>query len=69
MNYGPHIKIWAYGLAIGLLLGGFVGYKQAYTNILKDCQIVGMFRIGDAPLSCTYHLVDIPSLPKEKEKK
>ena len=34
---------------------------------------MGMFRYGDAPMSCTYHLVNMPteqvSEPKPKEKK
>lgn len=32
---------------------------------------MGMFRYGDAPISCTYHLVNMPvydSIPIEKPK-
>jgi hypothetical protein len=66
------IKRWVWvfssGLAIGILLGG----QSAYWSIIKDCKIMGMFRYGDAPLSCTYHLVNIPMqtpTPEPKEKK
>jgi len=68
------IKRWVWvfssGLAIGLLLGG----QSTYWSIIKDCKVMGMFRYGDAPISCTYHLVSMPfyeqtaDLPKEKKK-
>lgn len=47
--------VFSSGLAIGIVLGG----QTAYWSIIKDCKILGMFRYGDAPISCTYHLTEI----------
>jgi hypothetical protein len=61
------IWIFSTGLAFGLILGT----QSAYFSIIKDCKVMGMFRYGDAPMSCTYHLVDMPvydSIPVEKPK-
>jgi hypothetical protein len=63
--------VWVFssGLAIGIILGG----QTAYWSIIKDCKVMGMFRYGDAPMSCTYHLVNMPvydsTVDKPKEKK
>jgi hypothetical protein len=69
-------KRWVWVFASGLALGLLIGTQSAYFSIIKDCQVMGMFRYGDAPMSCTYHLVNVPvydSLPqpevKPKEKK
>lgn len=69
------IKRWMWVFATGLALGIVVGSWSAYSAIIKDCQVMGMFRYGDAPMSCTYHLVNIPvydptpvDKPKEKKK-
>jgi len=61
------IWIFSTGLAVGLILGT----QSAYYSIIKDCKVMGMFRYGDAPMSCTYHLVTIPvydSIPMDKPK-
>lgn len=65
------IKQWSYVFGAGLLLGVSVGTFTTYWSIIKDCQVMGMFRYGDAPMSCTYHLINVPvyNEPKEVKKK
>jgi len=55
------IKQWVLIFSIGLAIGIIVGGQTTYLSILKDCKIMGMFRHGDAPISCTYHLITTPS--------
>lgn len=65
------IKRWVWVYSIGLAVGLILGQQSTYYSIIKDCKIMGMFRYGDAPMSCTYHLVDMPvydSIPAEKPK-
>ena len=69
------IKRWVWVFSSGLALGLLLGTQSAYWSIIKDCKVMGMFRYGDAPLSCTYHLTILPmqdsipiELPKEKKK-
>lgn len=67
----PNIKRWAWVSGVSLVVGIFIGTQSAYYSIIKDCKVMGMFRYGDAPMSCTYHLVNIPvydSIPVEKPK-
>lgn len=47
--------VFGCGLALGIVLGG----QTTYWSIVKDCQVLGMFRLGDSPVSCTYHLVEV----------
>lgn len=63
------IKRWVWVFATGLALGLILGTQSAYWGIIKDCKVMGMFRYGDAPLSCTYHLVNVPTQPVEPEAK
>ena len=69
------VKRWVWVFSSGLAVGLILGTQSAYFSIVKDCKTMGMFRVGDAPLSCTYHLVNMPSYnivdtePKSKEKK
>ena len=69
----PIIKKWAWVSGASLVIGIFIGTQSAYYSIIKDCKILGMFRHGDAPMSCTYHLVTIPtyqeSIKDDKKKK
>ena len=69
------IKRWIWVFSTGLAFGIIIGGQTAYWSIIKDCKVMGMFRYGDAPMSCTYHLVTIPMQqaepevkPKEKKK-
>ena len=68
------IKRWVWVFSLGLAFGIILGTQSVYFSIIKDCKIMGMFRYGDAPISCTYHLLYLPvydSIPeiKPKEKK
>lgn len=65
------IKRWVWVFSSGLAIGLLLGTQSAYFSIIKDCKVMGMFRYGDAPMSCTYHLVTMPTEPeaKPKEKK
>lgn len=68
----PTIKKWAWVAGSSLVIGILIGTQSAYYSIIKDCKVMGMFRYGDAPMSCTYHLVNMPvydSIPQEKPKK
>ena len=67
------VKRWVWVFSTGLAVGLLLGTQSAYWGIIKDCKVMGMFRYGDAPMSCTYHLVTIPTpqpeeKPKEKKK-
>jgi hypothetical protein len=65
------VKRWVWVFSTGLALGLILGTQSAYFSIVKDCKIMGMFRYGDAPMSCTYHLVTMPvydSIPMDKPK-
>lgn len=65
------IKRWVWVFSSGLAIGLVLGTQSAYFSIIKDCKVMGMFRYGDAPMSCTYHLVTMPvydSIPVEKPK-
>ena len=65
------IKRWVWVFSTGLAFGIVLGSWSAYSSIIKDCKVMGMFRYGDAPMSCTYHLVTMPvydSIPMEKPK-
>jgi hypothetical protein len=67
----PTIKRWAWVSGISLAIGLILGQQSAYWSIIQDCKIMGMFRYGSAPMSCTYHLVNLPvydSIPVEKPK-
>lgn len=63
------IRKWILIFSIGLAIGIILGSQTTYLSILKDCKVMGMFRHGDAPISCTYHLIDIPVYSESKEKK
>jgi len=64
------VKRWVWVFSSGLAVGLILGTQSAYFSIIKDCKVMGMFRYGDAPMSCTYHLVNIPYTPEPtKEKK
>jgi len=68
----PTIKKWAWVAGSSLAIGILIGSQSTYYSIVKDCKILGMFRYGEMPMSCTYHLVNIPvydSIPQEKPKK
>ena len=67
----PIIKRWAWVAGSSLAIGIFIGGQTAYWSIIKDCKIMGMFRYGDAPMSCTYHLVTVPTYqePVKEDKK
>ena len=65
------VKRWVWVFSTGLALGLILGTQSAYFSIVKDCKVMGMFRYGDAPMSCTYHLISIPvydSIPMDKPK-
>lgn len=65
------IKRWIWVFSTGLAIGLVLGQQSTYWSIIKDCKVMGMFRYGDAPMSCTYHLVNMPvydSIPEEKFK-
>jgi hypothetical protein len=61
------IKRWVWVFASGLAIGLILGTQSAYISIIKDCKIMGMFRYGDAPISCTYHLVNMPFYNQQPE--
>lgn len=65
----PIIKKWAWVSGASLVIGIVIGGQSAYWSIIKDCKVMGMFRYGDAPMSCTYHLVTIPVEPIKEDKK
>lgn len=69
----PTIKRWAWVSGLSLVIGIIIGTQSAYYSIIKDCKILGMFRYGDSPMSCTYHLVTIPAyqepIKDDKKKK
>ena len=67
----PTIKRWAWVSGCSLIIGILIGTQSAYYSIIKDCKVMGMFRYGDAPMSCTYHLVTIPEYkePVKEDKK
>lgn len=65
----PTIKKWAWIAGSSLVIGIFIGTQSAYYSIIKDCKIMGMFRYGDAPMSCTYHLATLPEKEPIKEDK
>jgi hypothetical protein len=45
-------KIWGVAFLIGAMLGMLV-QQQIYIHTLqKDCEILGLFRIGDTPYHC-----------------
>ena len=57
----PSIKKWAWVAGCSLAFGILIGTQSAYYSIIQDCKVMGMFRYGSAPMSCTYHLVTIPT--------
>lgn len=68
-------KQWVWAFSVGLAIGLFFGSDFTKGSIIQDCKIVGAFRVNNAPITCTYHLVDLPSYreesvdkPKEKKK-
>jgi uncharacterized membrane protein YedE/YeeE len=67
----PTIKRWAWVSGCSLIIGILIGTQSAYYSIIKDCKVMGMFRYGDAPMSCTYHLVIIQEYkePVKEDKK
>lgn len=65
----PTIKRWVWVSGCSLVVGILIGTQSAYWSIIKDCKVMGMFRYGDAPMSCTYHLVTIPVEPIKEDKK
>lgn len=67
----PTVKRWWLVSLTGFTAGMVIGSQVAYWSIIKDCKVMGMFRYGDAPMSCTYHLTVLPvydSIPVEKPK-
>lgn len=67
----PMIKKWAWVAGSSLAIGILIGTQSAYWSIIQDCKVMGMFRYGSAPMTCTYHLVTIPSYqePVKEDKK
>jgi hypothetical protein len=65
------VKRWIWVFSTGLAIGLVLGTQSAYYSVIKDCKVMGMFRYGDAPMSCTYHLVNMTvydSIPMDKPK-
>lgn len=52
-------KRWWLVFMGGLVIGLFLGSDFARGSIIQDCKVLGMFRVGSAPISCTYHLVEV----------
>jgi hypothetical protein len=40
---------------IGFIFGLFVCQFYAYNTIIKDCSVIGAFRIGDMAFTCHLH--------------
>lgn len=55
------IKRWVWVFSAGLAIGIILGQHTTFISIIDDCKVMGMFRVGNAPISCTYHLVTIPA--------
>ena len=66
-----NFKRWSLVIGASLGIGIYVGGQAAYFSIMQDCKVMGMFRYGNAPVSCTYHLVTIQEYkePVKEDKK
>jgi len=58
MKAMTELKRWWLVFMGGLLIGLFFGSASVRSSIIQDCKVMGMFRVGKAPISCTYHLVE-----------
>lgn len=61
------VKRWVLVFGTGLVIGIVVGQHSTFMSIIDDCKVMGMFRVGKAPISCTYHLVKIPNITIEEK--
>jgi hypothetical protein len=59
MKAWTDLKRWWLVFTGGLIIGFFIGGDLTKGSIIQDCKILGMFRVGQAPISCTYHLVEV----------
>lgn len=59
MKVWTDLKRWWLVFVGGLIIGFVIGGDFTKGNIIQDCKILGMFRVGQAPISCTYHLVEV----------
>lgn len=59
MKTMTEIKRWFLVFTGGLIIGLFFGSDFTKGSIIQDCKIMGMFRVGQAPISCTYHLTEV----------
>ena len=46
---------WFKTLLAGFVIGLVVAQFYAYDSIIKDCKVMGVFRIANHPFSCTEH--------------
>lgn len=66
------LKRWVWIFGAGTVFGILIGSYVSVISVINDCRVMGMFRVGDAPFSCTSHLVRIPAdkpITEEKKKK
>lgn len=64
------LKRWTLIFGAGVVLGILIGSYISVISVINDCRVMGMFRVGDAPFSCTSHLVHIPvDKPQTEDKK
>jgi len=47
-----HWKIWGIAFLIGTTVGMFAQQHIFIHALQKDCEILGLFRIGDTPYHC-----------------
>ncbi len=47
-------KRWGIAFIIGATLGLILGQNRVFDSIAKDCEILGMFRVGNSAYTCKF---------------
>jgi hypothetical protein len=56
--------VWSFFLIFGFSLGNLI----TYNNIIADCEVLGMFRVGNHGAQCYIHKVPAKEPAKEIKK-
>ena len=48
------LKRWGIAFIIGATIGLMVGQNRVFDAISKDCEILGMFRVGNSAYTCKF---------------
>ncbi len=59
------VKIWLWGIFVGLLFGSYFGRAVESGRVYQDCRIMGSVRVGEAAFKCEQFSKAVLLMPEE----